>query len=345
MRSMVLTGIRELELREAPEPGPPAAGEVQIRLTHIGVCGSDVHYYTEGRIGSQVVQYPYRVGHECAGVVEAVGSGVTGMEPGTRLAIDPAMPCWRCDQCRRGRENTCSDLGFLGTPGQAEGCLCDRIRMPATSCFPIPDSLSLEEAAFCEPLSIGIYALGLAGLPAEARIGILGCGPIGLSVLLPALAGGVGAAYVTDRLDARVLLAEQQGAVWAGNPDADDVVAAIGQREPEGLDVVFECCGQQEAVDQALRLLRPGGKLVLIGIPPILEHWSFATDLTRRKELVIQNVRRQRGCVQTAIDMLAQQHIDVRPLVTHRFPLEQTREAFELVDAYSEGVVKAMVEL
>ena len=344
MRTAVLTGIREMEMREVPTPRIEHGTDVLLRVKSIGVCGSDVHYYATGRIGSQVVDFPHIVGHECSAVVEEVGEDVTTVNRGDRVAVEPAVYCHECDQCRTGRANTCRNLKFLACPGQLQGCLSEYIVLPEENCFPIPDAMSLDEAALAEPLSIGMYAVRQS-IPLEgARIGIVGAGPIGLSVMLPALSGGVEACYVTDRLDYRCELASAHGATWAGNPDAVDVVREIRAREPLLLDAVFECCGQQEAFDQALELLKPGGKLMLIGIPEF-DRYAFLADVARRKELCIQNVRRQNGCVQPALDMTASGQMDTSFMVTHHFGIEETREAFEIVDQYADGVVKAMVHV
>ena len=144
MRCFMLTGIRQMRLADVPRPTVVNATDVLIRVGCVGVCGSDVHYYTAGRIGSQVVQYPFAVGHEFAGTVESVGADVKDVRPGDRVAVDPAMPCFACDQCRAGRSHTCRKLRFLGCPGQAEGCLCDFVTMPATSCMRLPPTVTLE---------------------------------------------------------------------------------------------------------------------------------------------------------------------------------------------------------
>lgn len=344
MKAVVLTGIEQMELVEMPEPVIESADGVLLQVGSVGVCGSDVHYYRTGRIGSQVVEYPYRVGHEFAATVLEVGSGVTRVKPGDRVAIEPAMSCGACDQCLAGRPHTCRTLRFLGCPGQADGCLSERFVMPEACCYPIGPNTSFDEAAVAEPLSIGVYSVGQSVPMPGARIGILGCGPIGLSVLLPAVAGGVEKAYVTDKIDARLDVARDAGAQWIGNPDKLDVVDAITADEPLLLDAVFECCGQQEALDQAVELLKPGGKLMLIGIPTV-DRISFPIDKLRRKELCIQNVRRQNECVQPALDMIESGAVDVSFMITHRFPLERCKEAFDLVAAYGDGVVKAMVQV
>ena len=198
---MMLTGIRQMQMLEVPTPAIMHERDVRVKLKTLGVCGSDIHYYVSGKIGSQVVNYPFTVGHECAGEVEAVGKAVTLVKPGDRVAIEPAMPCGECDQCKAGRPHTCRKLRFLGCPGQAEGSLSEYIVMPETSCFKIPDQMSYDEAAISEPLAIGVYAVKQSIPMKGAKIGILGFGPIGMSVLLPALAMGAAEVYVTDKID------------------------------------------------------------------------------------------------------------------------------------------------
>ena len=343
MKAVALTDIRKMALMDQPVPRIQSPTDVLLKLVTVGVCGSDVHYYTTGRIGSQVVQFPFVVGHECAANVAEVGGEVRSVKVGDLVAVDPAMVCHQCDQCRQGRENTCRKLRFLGCPGQSAGCLCEYIVMPEDSLFPVTGRITADQAALCEPLSIGVYSVRQADLPASAAIAILGAGPIGLSVLLAARAEATAAAYVTDKIEDRVKVARSAGAAFAANPDHEDVVRAILERAPAGMDVVFECAGEQETVDQAIELLHPGGKLMLVGIPRV-ERISFIIDRMRRKELTVINVRRQNKCVQAAIDLVASKRIDADFMITHRFPLGRTQEAFELVDGYRDGVVKAMID-
>lgn len=343
MKAFKLIALREMALLDVPDPEIQRPTEVLVKLGAVGVCGSDIHYYATGRIGCQVVEYPFTVGHECAGTVIEVGSAVTRIHVGDRVAIEPAMTCGTCDQCRAGRENTCRHNRFLGCPGQAEGSLSEYIVMPEENCFPIDDNLGMGAATVSEPLSIGIYAVQQSGLMRGAKIGILGMGPIGRTVLLPALHEGCAAAYCTDKIDERCAAAERAGATWVGNPRSEDVVAAVLEREPLGLDIVYECCGEQEALDQALDLLRPGGTLMMIGIPEV-DRVSFAPEKMRRKELTLVNVRRQRGCVPAALELIGQRRAEIDAMITHRFPFAETDAAFDLVANYRDGVVKAMIE-
>jgi len=344
MKSMMLTGIREMKMRTVEDPVIVADTDVLIRMERIGVCGSDVHYYTTGRIGNLVVKYPFTVGHESAGTVVKTGSAVSNLKPGKRVAIEPAMSCGKCDQCLSGRPHTCRNLRFLGCPGQADGSLSEYIVMPDKNCYPIPETMNFDQAALAEPLSIGIYSVRLYGSSVTGKkVGILGCGPIGMSILIPAIAEKAEKIYVTDRIDERLKIASDAGASWTGNVDREDIVEKISKMEPLLLDVVFECCGKQEAMNQAVRLVKPGGKIMIVGIPEF-DNWIFPADIIRRKELSLQNVRRQNECYKSAIDMISSGWLNMDRLVTHRFPFAETKEAFDLVADYKDGVMKAMIE-
>lgn len=344
MKAMVLTGPRRIEIIDRHSPEIINADDVLIRMKSVGVCGSDIHYYNHGRIGSQVVHYPFTPGHEGAGVVEETGNAVMSLKPGDMVAIDPAMPCHSCDQCRAGRPHTCRNLKFLGCPGQAEGCLSEYIVMPASCCFRLPGNMPADQAALAEPLSIGLYAVRSAGDISGRSVAVLGSGPIGISVLLSALAYGAARVYMTDKIDARLDIALEMGASWTGNADRSDIVSDILHDEPDQLSVVFECCGKQEAADQAVQLLKPGGRLMIIGIPEF-ERWSFETDTLRRKEICIQNVRRQNNTVADTLDMISSGRLKPGRMQTHDFSLDETAEAFEMVAGYRDGVMKAMIHL
>ncbi len=342
MKAIVLTGIRQMEMTDVPEPTIKKDDEVLLKVEVVGVCGSDIHYYETGRIGSQIVEYPFVVGHECAAVVEAVGSAVTRTKVGDGVVVDPAIACNNCDQCKQGRKNTCRNLRFLGCPGQAEGCLCEYIVMPEDCCFPIGDKITFEQGVLCEPLAIGVYAVKQACISENTDIAILGSGPIGLSCLVSARTENASACYVTEKVEERIRVAENNGASWVGNPNKEDVVKEILKLEPAGVDVAFECAGQQETIDQAVELLKPGGKLMFVGIPRF-ERISFMINKIRRKEITIVNVRRQNDCTQTAIDLIAAGKIKVDFMITHRFKLEQTQQAFDMVSEYRDGVIKALI--
>jgi L-iditol 2-dehydrogenase len=343
MKAMMLTGIRQMAMRQVPEPSLVNSGDVKIRMKSVGICGSDIHYYTQGQIGSQRVIYPFTVGHEGAGEVIEIGKSVERVNPGDIVAIDPAIPCHECDQCLAGRPHTCRKLRFLGCPGQAEGCLMEFIVMPEKSCFRLTGNLNADHGSISEPLAIGVYAVKKGGAFKGLSIGILGYGPIGMSVMLAARSQSVSEIYVTDIIDERLSIATREGVVFSGNPAKENVVRNIMHKEPLGLDVVFECCGKQEALDQAVELLKPGGKLIVVGIPEF-DLWSLSVEKTRRKEISIQFIRRQVDCVEQTLDLMKNGRIKIENMITHRFPFERTKEAFDLVADYRDGVMKAMID-
>ncbi|MEN8117060.1 MAG: alcohol dehydrogenase catalytic domain-containing protein [Bacteroidota bacterium] len=345
MKQVVLTGIRKMELIETEAPKVLKPREVKIKLKTIGVCGSDIHYYSAGKIGTQIVEYPFAVGHECSGIIEEVGADVTNVKVGDLVVVDPAVHCGICDQCLSGRPHTCRNNRFLGCPGQLEGCLGEFIVMPAFTCFPVTGKLNLAQAALIEPLSIGVYTVNLAQITDKnISTAIFGAGPIGLSVMMKLLAGGITNIGMIEPLDYRLDKAKEIGAAYLINPEREDVEERVKQQEELLLDVVFEASGEQDAVTNALKILKPGGKLVLVGIPPEAEY-TFNMDLMRRKELTVINVRRQNYCVEEAIDLVVSGKIDIEKMVTHNFTLEETAEAFNMVEGYKNGAIKAMINL
>lgn len=343
MKAAVLTGLRRVEVRDIPDPSLMNDTDVVIQVGAVGLCGSDVHYYKEGRIGDQVVEYPFIVGHECAGTVLKTAPAVRELKPGDRVAVDPAIVCGSCDQCLAGRPNTCRRLRYLGTPGQTSGALCERIVLPERNCHPLSGNLTFEEGVLIEPLSIALHGMRMAGDPLPPAVAILGAGPIGLCVLLAARAAGIRTICVTDKIEDRVKAARTIGATWAGNPDHEDIVARLESLVPGGLDAVFECCGDPAALDQAVDLLKPGGRLLIIGIPAA-DRIFFDIHTLRRRELAVHNVRRQRGCIRDAIGLITAGQVEVRFMATHRFSLDDAWQAFELAAGYRDGVIRTILQ-
>lgn len=344
MKAAVLTGIRNFEIKELPNPILVNDNDVLIRIKMVGVCGSDLHYYTTGRIGSQIVDYPFTVGHEAAGIVEKIGKNVTRVKPGDKIAIDPAVSCGKCDQCLAGREHTCRELLFLGCPGQLEGSLSEYLVINEDSCFPTKEGTTFEQATLSEPLAIAVYAVQQSKLPEKANVGILGAGPIGMSVFHVLRTEDIGNVYITDKIHERLEYAQQLNPKWSGNPEKDDIVKEITEIEPLMLDVVYECTGDEEAYKQAIDLLKPGGTFVIIGIPEV-DDIPFPIHELRRKEITVVNIRRQVHCTPKAIDLLEEKKINMDDMATHYFSLDQIQEAFDFVAGYKDGVMKAMIKL
>ena len=344
MKAAQLTGIKQFIVKEIPKPVINRATDVLIRIKMVGVCGSDIHYYTEGRIGDQIVKYPFLVGHEAAGIVESTGNKVSRVKPGQRIAIDPAVYCGECEQCKAGRKHTCDKLVFLGCPDQIEGALCEYLVLPEICCFPIKDKTTFEQAVLSEPLAIAVYSVQQAQLPPKAKVAILGAGPIGMSVFHVLGSKDVTNVFATDKIQERLDFSNQLNPKWSGNPDMTDVAREISKIESHLLDVVFECSGDEGAYQDAIKILKPGGKFVIVGIPEA-DEIPIPIHEFRRKEITIINIRRQNHCTQKTIDMLENGQLNVESMVTHSFPLEQTKEAFDLVANYRDGVMKAMITL
>jgi L-iditol 2-dehydrogenase len=344
MKAQVLTGIRQMEMRDVSTPKIVRDTDVLLKIEEVGVCGSDMHYYETGRIGSQVVQYPFIVGHECAGRVVEIGSAVKNLRIGQLVAVEPAVSCHTCDQCLSWRPHTCRKLVFLGCPGQIAGCLSEYLVMPQECCVSIEGKLTATQGVLCEPFAIGLYAVKQSRIQEGAKVVILGAGPIGLSVMTAVKAFGAGKVYMTEIIQERIRLAKNNGADWVGNPQKENVVTAISGAEQGGIDIVYECAGKQEALDQGIELLKPGGKMMLVGIPRE-DRVSFSPDLMRRREITLINVRRQNHCTQQAIDLLAAGKVNLDFMVTHRFDFAQTQKAFDLVAGYKDGSVKVIITL
>ena len=342
MRKILLTDIRTFSIVEETKPSLSSASDVLIKISAVGICGSDVHYYKTGRIGDQIIQFPFTLGHECSGIVEEVGENVTTVRAGDRIAIDPAIFCGTCDQCLTGRYHTCRNLKFLGNPKEIEGSLKEYLILPETCCFKLPDTVSLNDGIGVEPLTVGLHASCFN--QGEKSCAILGFGPIGLCTFYAQNYRNPGMdIFVTDKIDDRVSYALNKGAKWAGNPLKHNVVKEIVNHYPQGVDTVYECCGQQEAINQAIELLIPGGQLIIIGIHEE-DAIEFDTHKMRRKEISVQNVRRQNEKYPEALELLAKKLIDFSGFISHKFKIDQIQEGFELVEGYRDGVIKAIIE-
>lgn len=315
----------------------------------VGVCGSDLHTFRHGKIGEIRVERPFIVGHEFAGVVEAVGPEATDgefrpLEPGTRVAVDPAQPCGHCELCERGHPNLCENLKFCGLFPD-EGALCQWIRVPGRTCFPLPPEIDDAEAVMLEPLGVAIHAADLARLRVARSMAILGAGPIGLCILQVARLSGSDPIFVTDKFPWRLDLARRLGAAKAWNCDEVDPVEAVRQATGgRGVDVAIEAAWCDRSLDQAADMLVMGGRLVVAGISDD-DRMSLKHSVARRKGLSILMVRRMKHAYPRAIRLARSGAVQLGPLVTHRFPLPKAGEAFALNADYRDGVVKALVEV
>lgn len=339
MKALYLTGVRKTEVRETPVPSLKDSDQVLLKTRVAGICGSDLHYFISDNVGGEKVNYPCVVGHECSAEVVEVGPEVKNLKPGDLVAVEPSISCGVCDQCLAGRFNTCRKVKFLGHPGELDGCFAEYFVMPARSLYKLPAGFSAEMAMLAEPLSIAIHAYNLAGLASRNNVGVLGAGPIGLSLIIWLKAHGFPSIYATDRSEARVKAALKAGARWAASAEEEDVVNKIMTLEPLGLDVIFEVSGDQEAIDQAVEIVKPGGKIIQVGIP-LPERISYKISKLRRKEITIINSRRQNRCLEEALKAIFERQLEISWLISHRFSLEEGQQAFTTAADRLDGALK-----
>jgi L-iditol 2-dehydrogenase len=317
MKTLRLHGPGDLRLHEEPLP-VPKTGESLLRIQAVGICGSDLHWFNEAQIGDAHLENPLILGHEFTALDEN----------GQLVAIDPAVPCGECAYCKRGDPNLCENLLFAGH-GEQDGALREWIAWPARCLYPLSGAFTAAEGALLEPLGIAMHAMNLAHFKLGMSLGVFGCGPIGLLILQLARLSGAGKLVATDILPHRVAAAVQFGAdesylVAKDYPDADRALAAKLK-----LDIVFEAAGENSAVKMAVDALRPGGKVILVGIPAD-DRTVFSACVARRKGLTFKLVRRMKFTYPQAIQLVASGKVDLKALVSHTFPIEAADEAFAL---------------
>jgi L-iditol 2-dehydrogenase len=336
-----LIAQREFRLTQQTieDPGP---GEVQVRVSAVGLCGSDVHSYAEGGIGDMPCQYPMVLGHEPAGIVEKTGPGVTGWSAGDRAALEPAVYCYHCEYCRSGRYNICANLRFLSNNG-FPGFFREFVNLPVENLFAIPPHLSMEHATLVEPLAVALHSMQFAAIkPGETAV-VFGTGPIGLLTIACLKVAGAGRIFAVEPVRHRGEMAIHMGADAILNPDevdtAKQIVAETGGR---GVDCAFDCVAKEHTMNWGIRACRNGGRLILTGI-----HSEVMAPLEvspmRRKEVPIFAVRRSNDEMPAAINLLLERTAWFAPLVTHTRRLDQIAEAFTLAETYEDGVGKLVV--
>lgn len=319
-------GVIEIRQLADPDPGPR---EAVVRMEAVGVCGSDTAYYTVGRIGDYIVDGPIILGHECSGQVVAVGSEVTRVKVGDRVAIEPGTPCRDCRDCMAGRYHLCPDLVFFATPPY-DGSLVQRMAIDERQLFVMPDGMSYEEGAMCEPLSVGIWACKRAGLEPGDRVLVTGAGPVGLLAAQVARAFGASSVTVADIAEFRLDMARELGFE----------VERVGEGTDDDFDVLLECSGAPTALADGLWRLRTNGRAAMVGMPK--QDVTLALSRLNVKELTIGLVNRYAHTWPTAIELISSGRVDVASLVTHRFPLDETADALMLAKTVPDSV-KAII--
>lgn len=321
MKTLRLHGVGDVRLHEEPVP-VPGDGEVLLRVTAVGICGSDLHWFEEGSIGDARLERPLVLGHEFAAVIES------GPRRGERVAVEPAIPCGRCEFCELGQQNLCRATRFAGH-GTCDGALREFMAWPEHNLFPIPDCIGDAEAALLEPLGVALYAVDLGHLRLGETVGVFGCGPIGLMMVQLARLSGASQVIATDALPHRVEAARAAGADLAllADEERSEEAAVLRTTGGRGVDVAFEVAGDNRAVETAIGAVKPGGRVVLVGIPGD-DRTAFTASVARRKGVSIQLCRRMNHTYPRTIRLAEQGRVDLRSLISDCFPLSRGAEAF-----------------
>ena len=344
MKAALLHKPGDMRIEDIPEPRIANPKDVLVRVHSVGICGSDVHYYLDGTIGGTVMTEPLIIGHEPAGEVVEVGSAVTSLQPGDRVAIEPAIHCGHCEHCVEGNPNLCSHIEFFGTPPQ-QGAYREMLVHREDLLFKLPPEVSTQAGAVLEVYGVAIHSVDLVGMKSGYDAAVLGAGPIGLSTARLAKLTGAVRVIVVEPIAERRKMAERHGADVVIDPTETDAVEAIRDlTHGRGVDVVFEAAGVAETPQMSVDVCKNGGVIALIGIP-YEDQILFRASSCRRKGLTIRMVRRMKHVYPRSIKLAASGLIHPEAMVTHVLPLERIANGFEMVSQRQEGVVKAMIEI
>lgn len=338
-----MTDLDKMEIRDIEMP-KAGAKEVLVELEYVGICGSDVHYFHDGRCGDYKVEGDFMLGHECAGTVVALGEGVEHLKVGDKVALEPGITCGQCEFCKTGRYNLCPDVQFLATP-PVQGCYENYIAFPENMCFKLPDNISTKEGALVEPLSVGMHAANQGDVKLGDSVVILGAGCIGLVTLLACKAHGATDITVVDVIPKRLDYALKLGATRVINGREMDAVGEVDKlTDGAGVDKVFETAGSPITIQQTPYMVKNGGTIVLVGISAQEKiEYNFAKIMA--KEARIESVFRYRNIYPQAIAAIADGIIDVSGIVTHEFDFEDIQEAFDCAINNKDDVVKAVIKI
>ena len=344
-----LYGPRDLRIDHIPVLHAPQTGEVIIKVKAVGICGSDLHAYQDARIGDTVIAEPLVIGHEFSGIVETIGpEALDGLgnplQPGTRVAVDPAQPCFRCSMCERGHPNLCRRLHFCGVFPDP-GSLTEYVHLPARSCFPLPNVLDAEEGALLEPLGVALHAVDLVNAKLGECAVIHGAGAIGLLILQLIKRSGVDRVYVIDQFPWRLALAQKLGAYRTINFREENPLEIMqDETSDQGADICIEAAWCDHSVNEEVKMASPAGRVVLVGISS-QNQIQFDHASARRKGLTILMSRRMKHTYPRCIKLAQCKQVELKSLVSHRFPLEKTPEAFQMNVAYADQVNKVMIRI
>ena len=343
MKVAVMEGIGKMGYTQRPIPAPKA-DEVLVKLEYVGICGSDMHYYETGAIGDYVVKPPFVLGHEPGGTVVEVGSHVTHLKVGDKVALEPGKTCGHCEFCRQGKYNLCPDVVFFATP-PVDGVFQEYVAHEAALCFKLPENVSTLEGALIEPLAVGFHAANQGGAHAGQTAVVMGAGCIGLVSMMALKAEGVSRVYVVDVMAKRLEKALELGADGVINGKDEDAVEAVGKLTGgAGCDLVIETAGTEFTTRQAIHMTKKGASVVLVGYSKTGE-MTLPMSLALDKELTFKTVFRYRHIYPMAIDAVAAGKVNLKGIVTDIFDFDDIQNAMDRSVADKANIVKAVVRI
>ena len=339
-----LSNPHEFRLAEVPSLEDPEPGQIQVAVKAVGVCGSDLHYFSEGGIGDARCLYPMVLGHEPSGEVLKIGSGVSGWSAGDRAILEPAMYCYHCEFCMTGRHNVCANIRFMSMPGDP-GFFRERVNIPARNLLPLAKNLSYAEGALVEPLGVAVHSMSLGSPRAGETAVVFGAGPIGLLTIAMLKLSGIRRIWAVEPIAARRDLARVLGADAVLDPATiDPVHEVLKDTSKRGVDLAIDCAAKGDSINQCVDAARNAGRVIVTGIPSE-DHISLAFHIMRRKELSFLSVRRSNHDSETAARLLEAYPARFAPILTHERPVAQIQQAFEISEKYADGVGKMTLRL
>ena len=337
MRAVQIHGSRDLRIADVPTP---VAGEeeLMLKVASVCVCGSDLHYYVEGQLGTNIIKVPHTPGHEFSAWIEDDRAEAMGFKRGQLVAVEPARTCGHCEHCVNGRPNLCPEMWFHGTP-PAQGATSEYFTAPPHALIPVPEGMTPDQAAALEPVGIGIHAMKKADLQLTETVAILGCGPIGLILLQLARAGGAGQIIAVDPIGYRTEKARELGADHVAQ-SYEAIADLTGGR---GVDLVIEATNSPEAFGQACAVARSAGRLVLVGIPEGINYAPMDAKIFRSKELTVKICNRMGRVYPESIVAVKRGLVDVDTLLTHFGGLDDAEAIYVRQAAYEDGSIKSII--
>lgn len=341
MKVLELVGKQKLEWAEHDIP-QPGYGEVQVKLEYVGICGSDLHFYEDGQLGNWIPDGPLVLGHEPGGTVTKVGEGVEDIKVGDRVALEPGVPCGKCQYCRKGRYNLCENISFMAIPNERAGVFSEYCVHPANMTYKLPDNMSTLEGAMIEPFAVGLHAVDTSGAKLGQTAAILGSGCIGLTTMLALKASGVHEIYMIDVLDKRLEKAKELGATKIINSKEEDAVEFIKSLPGGGVDLVFETAGNPVTTLQTSKLVKKGGVVTIVGMAATPE-LTFDMGSLMDKEAYLFTVFRYHNLYPTAIAAVKSGTVPLKSIVSHEFDFKDAIDAIAYNVNNKQDVIKGVI--